>query len=92
MGGLLGVDETSFKCRGVVEDVNYAVSNGFYLVNSSTTSLPSGATKYGVLIVYNGEVPYSIRLFQIYISNTYQIYIRHSTANTTEIVSSWTQL
>lgn len=57
--------------RGLAEDANYAVNSGFYVVNTSTANIPSGATKYGILIVYNGEVPYSKRLYQMYISNTY---------------------
>lgn len=53
LGGLLGIDDTWIRRKYVIKDCNTAVAGVYNVDDTTTENFPTGAYKYGSLLVVN---------------------------------------
>ena len=53
LGGLIGIDDTWIRRKFVIKDCNTAVAGVYNVDDSTTENFPTGAYKYGSLLVVN---------------------------------------
>lgn len=53
LGGLIGIDDTWTRRRFAIKDCNTAIAGVYNVDDTTTNNLPTGAYKYGTLLVVN---------------------------------------
>jgi len=53
LGGLLGINDTWIRRRFAIKDCNTAIAGAYNVDDSTTNNFPTGAYKFGTLLVAN---------------------------------------
>lgn len=53
LGGLLGINDTWIRRRFAIKDCNTAIAGAYNVDDTTTNNFPTGAYKYGTLLVVN---------------------------------------
>ena len=53
LGGLIGINDTWIRRRFAIEDCNTAIAGAYNVDDSTTNNFPTGAYKFGTLLVAN---------------------------------------
>lgn len=53
LGGLIGINDTWIRKRFAIKDCNTAIAGAYNVDDTTTNNFPTGAYKYGTLLVVN---------------------------------------
>lgn len=53
LGGLIGINDTWIRRRFAIKDCNTAIAGAYNVDDTTTNNFPTGAYKYGTLLVVN---------------------------------------
>lgn len=53
LGGLIGINDTWIRRRFAIKDCNTAIAGAYNVDDSTTNNFPTGAYKFGTLLVVN---------------------------------------